>query len=147
MEVEKIKNIVVELLSESQFLVDVQVNNANNVSVYVDDLNGLSVASCRAISRGITANFDRDIDDFGLEVSSPGLDKPFKVIEQYHKNIDKKLLVLMVDGIKHEGVLKNVDTSGIGLEVEKVISPKKAEKGVIKIDFESIKKANIKLDY
>ena len=43
-------------------------------------------------------DLDRDKEDFELQVSSPGLDMPFVVIEQYFKNEGKKVEVTDNDG-------------------------------------------------
>jgi ribosome maturation factor RimP len=55
-------------------------------------------------------------DDFSLEVSSPGLDEPLKLMRQYHKNTGRKVEVLLKDGVKTEGVLKEVTDAGIKVE-------------------------------
>ena len=35
-------------------------------------------------------HFDRDEEDFELEVSSPGMGKPFKILRQYEKKRRQK---------------------------------------------------------
>jgi ribosome maturation factor RimP len=147
MNTEQLRNTILGLLGEGQFLVDIQINASNNVKVYVDDMNGLSISECRRISKGITKVFSKDEHDYGLEVSSPGIDKPFKVVGQYQKYTNRVVEVLLTDGLKYEGVLKTVSDQGIKLEIEEKINKK--EKQIILSDFKysEIKKTNLKMEF
>lgn len=147
MNLEDIKNIVVSQLKEKQFLVDIKHTESNQVIVYIDDYNGLTIAECRRISKAIESVFDREVEDYSLEVSSPGLDKPFKVIEQYIKNLDKTIFVLLKDGIKYEGILKSVEDDKIKLEIQKKVNKKDFETIIQDFEFKDIKKANLKIDF
>lgn len=110
---ELIKSLVEQKIAESNlFLVDVKVDNANNIVVFVDSGQGVDVEQCVAISRHIEDTLDREIEDFALEVSSPGIGYPFKVIEQYTKAIGRTIEVLFLDGIKIDGTLTRVFNDG-----------------------------------
>jgi len=61
---------------------------------------------------------NRETEDFELEVSSPGLTEPFKVMEQYHKNCGRQVDVVKRDGQKIIGLLQHADEEGIVLEVK-----------------------------
>jgi ribosome maturation factor RimP len=61
---------------------------------------------------------NRETEDFELEVSSPGLSAPFKVMEQYHKNRGRHVHAVKRAGQKISGLLHNVDDGMIVLEVE-----------------------------
>ena len=52
------------------------------------------------------------VEDFALQVSSPGLNEPFKVARQYAKNIGRDLDVKTGNG-RIEGKLTNVSEAGI----------------------------------
>ena len=71
-------------------------------------------------------------DDFSLEVSSPGLELPLTLMRQYHKNAGRKVEVLLKDGVKTEGVLKEVTESGIKIEETR---GKNKKKEIIEHDF------------
>ncbi len=49
--------------------------------------------------------------DFSLEVSSPGLDEPLKMLRQYRKNIGRQVELTLQDGSKKEGKLLIVGTT------------------------------------
>jgi ribosome maturation factor RimP len=83
-------------------------------------------------------------DDFSLEVSSPGLDEPLKLMRQYYKNTGRKVEVLLKDGVKTEGVLKEVTESGIIIEETR---GKNKKKEVIEhnLPFDQIKSTKIQI--
>jgi ribosome maturation factor RimP len=70
-------------------------------------------------SRAIENSLDRDTEDFELEVSSPGLDAPFKVKEQYLKNIGRKVEVLLKDGHTYKGILLDYGFNNFSVEITK----------------------------
>ena len=77
--------------------------------------------------------------DFELQVSSPGLDMPFGVIEQYHKNEGKKVEVITIDGEKFTGTLKNVTSGGFELETEVKIKGRGKEIKEISFNLDQVK--------
>ena len=108
------KNLVAEavneFLSESPlFLVDVKVTPDNNVTVTVDSPEGVDIDQCVALSRKIEERFDRDVEDYELEVGSAGLTAPFTVPAQYNMNVGNDVELLNRDGRKLRGVLKEVN--------------------------------------
>jgi len=137
-----------ELTAKDLFLVDVMVRPVNKIVVYIDSINGVTVEECIAISRYLEKQFDRDIEDFELEVSSPGLDKPLKLPLQFEKNKGRMLDVVRIDGIKITGRLLIVNVESIQLETETIVKDsktgkKKSELRIHEIKFEEIKTAII----
>lgn len=119
---EKIEEIVNSEVADSKyFVVDLQVKPGNQIQVYIDAMDGVTIDECADLSKKIEANLDRDNEDFELMVSSGGIDMPFKVIKQYEKHLGQEVEVLHKDGMKYKGVLKSCDSTGFELEiVEKV---------------------------
>jgi Uncharacterized protein conserved in bacteria len=118
-EKQKIQGLVEEFISGTGlFLVSVKVSNANRIIVLADKNEGITIDECAAIHRHIENGLDRDKEDFELQVSSPGLDMPFGVIEQYLKNEGKKVEVTDNEGSKYIGNLKNVTKGGFELETK-----------------------------
>ena len=115
---EVVKEIVERHIQETgNFLVDVKVSGANKISVEIDSRQGINVEDCVAASRAVESGLNRDEEDFELEVSSPGLTQPFKVLEQYLKNCGRQVDVVTRDGQKINGILQQADNEGIILEV------------------------------
>jgi ribosome maturation factor RimP len=100
------------------FLVEVVVKPGNAITVHVDRPDGISIDECVKISRYLNELLDRDVEDYSLEVSSPGLSGTFRVKQQYEKNLDRDIEVLYTDGIKVKGKLITVSDEGIVLNVQ-----------------------------
>jgi len=120
-----IEEMVGTLLTDDPgyFLVDVKILPGNHVKVFLDGESGISIDKCVAYNRALNKRFLESAmfanDDFSLEVSSPGLDEPLKMLRQYKKNIGRKVEVLLKDGIKKEGKLVEADEGSILIEEEK----------------------------
>ena len=143
-EKQKIQGLVEEFINGTGlFLVTVKVSNANRIIVLADKNEGITIDECAAIHRHIENGLDRDKEDFELQVSSPGLDTPFAVIEQYFKNEGKKVEVIDNDGSKYTGKLKNVTTGGFELETEKKTKGKAIELNDLSFNFEQIKSTRV----
>lgn len=99
------------------FLVDVKVSADNSIVVELDSHDGLDTDTCADISRKIEAEFDRDKEDYDLEVGSAGLTAPFKVKAQYIKNIGNEVEVLTTDGHKLQGTLTAVGDDDFTVEI------------------------------
>jgi ribosome maturation factor RimP len=92
--------------------------------------------------------FDREVEDFELEVSSPGLDRPLKLPVQYEKNLGRQLDVVQFDGSKITGKLAGIHPAGIQLETQVIFKEartgkRKKELKMLEINFEAIKTAKI----
>lgn len=89
--------------------VEIKVAPGNVITVDIDSDSCVDIELCVRITRDIEAVFDRDVEDYELEVGSAGITSPFKVIRQYQKNIGNEVEVLTNDGRKLHGVLSSVD--------------------------------------
>jgi ribosome maturation factor RimP len=125
------------------FLVTVKISNANRIIVLADKNAGITIEECASIHRHIENELDRDKEDFELQVSSPGLDMPFVVIEQYFKNEGKKVEVVDNEGSKYSGKLKNITAGGFELETEKKTKGRAIELKDMSFNFEQIKSTRV----
>ena len=115
---ESITELIAQHLEGSDiFLVEVVVKPGNAIWVHVDSPDGISIDECVKISRFMNESLDRDVEDYSLEVSSPGLSGSFRVKKQYEKNVGCAIEVLYTDGIKVKGKLVSVSEKGIVLMV------------------------------
>jgi ribosome maturation factor RimP len=133
-----------ELNARGLFLVDVVVTPVNKIVVYLDSVKGVTVDECRTVSRFLENRLDRNVEDFELEVSSPGLDKPLKLPVQYEKNTGRLLDVVKYDGIKITGKLLNINQGIIELEAEVTTKDSKTGKKKTEIKLQEIKLEEIK---
>ena len=70
------------LAQSTCYLVDVNVGPDNTIVVEIDHDQAVSIDDCVALSQYIEAHLDRDTEDYELEVTSSGLDRPFKIARQ-----------------------------------------------------------------
>ena len=138
----EIEKLVTDYISGTKlFLVAVKVNSSNRITVLADRNEGITIDECAGLHRYLEKNIDRNVEDFELQVSSPGLDMPFLVIEQYYKNEGHKVAVVDNEGLKYTGIMKNVTKGGFDLETEIKLKGKPKEVKDIPFNFDHIKSA------
>ena len=113
------------------------------VRVYIDKVGGVTVEDCGRAHLAISPALD--VADpfphaYTLEVSSPGLDRAFKRIQDYRRAVGKQVSVKLrqpIDGQwRLAGVLKEVNEQGVTIEV----NDRRVERGVV-LEFDSIAEA------
>ena len=119
------------LVDTDYFLVDVKVTTDNRVMVEIDSFEGVKIDFCAELNRHIESQIDREIEDYDLEVGSAGLTEPFKVQQQYEKNLGNEVETLTKEGKKINGILKEVNTTGFVLEIEKSEKPEGAKRKIL----------------
>jgi ribosome maturation factor RimP len=147
---EKVQVLVEEAMSHGMFIVEITVGTANQIAVSVDSDAGISVGECVQISRHIEDSLDREVEDFSLEVSSPGLSLPLKVLRQYLKNIGREVEVVTNTGEKQKGILKAADSEGFELEIsvnEKVDGKKVSVTRSSSYQYDQIKTVKIVISF
>ena len=121
----KLKDFIENSLKDTDlFLVDLKIGSGNQIEVEIDSDEPVSIDMCERLTRAIESEFDRDDEDYTLEVGSSGLTTPFKVKRQYLKKIGHEVEVLTREGKKIVGLLKEADDDGFTVTVkEKVKKP------------------------
>ena len=147
--IEKIEKIVVPVLNEMNLsLVDIEYMQDGGywyVRIYVEDLNGdITLEHCATISNKIEDDVDKLIDKkFFLEVSSPGIERPLKKIEDFIRFKGEKAKVSLkhkIDDNKNfEGIITDCKDSIIYLELE--------DEKVMEIPFSEVRKANLVYEF
>lgn len=92
---EKILKIVQNSISGTDFLL-IETNIRGDqrkriIEVFVDSAKNISADDLAGLSRNINEvlSEDEEIGNYRLDVSTPGVDRPLKFIEQYPKNINR----------------------------------------------------------
>jgi ribosome maturation factor RimP len=121
---------IIELIHEhldgtDRFLVDLVIKPGNRILVFIDSDTAITIDHCVELSRHIEKNLDREIEDFELNVSSSGLDQPFRLTRQYIKNIGRDVSVVCNDGSRLSGKLIKAN------ETEYELLEQKKEKKII----------------
>lgn len=150
---QQITNIVDEAINGSDiYLVDLNVSSTNKITIYIDNSTLITIGDCANVSRYVESKLNRDVEDFELTVSSPGLDEPFKHILQYKKRVGKQIAVITKEGLKVVGKLEKVDDAGIQIEQkgkEKVEGKKNRQIVInnISLAFSQIKETKLILSF
>ncbi len=146
--IQAIETLVGQLLSETEdtFLVSIRIKPTNNIKVFLDADSGLNIDKCVKINRAMYRTIEEKgwypEGNFSLEVSSPGIDEPFKIFRQYTKNIGRNVEVVLNDGSITEGKLLGANENLIQLEYIEGRN-KKAVTVVKEIPFDQIKQTTV----
>lgn len=115
------------------------------ITIYIYKESGVTLDDCTEVSREIDAilNLDTLFDDkYMLEVSSPGIDRKLKTLDDYRRNLGKMMEIKLYkakDGIKtFYGFLDSYDDTHIYIkEEENIIEFTRDEVSVLReyIDF------------
>jgi ribosome maturation factor RimP len=129
--VQAIEKMLQDMLVDdpSYFLVEIKVKPTNNVKLFLDGDQGVTIEKCISWNRALYRKIEEENlypdGNFSLEVSSPGVDEPLKMLRQYKKNVGRSVEVIMKDGIKIAGKLIDVSDEAITVEETKGKNKKK----------------------
>ena len=147
---EIVRSLIEPLLTGDIFLVDLKVKSINNFKIFLDADSGLGIEKCIKINRALYKRMEEmglyPEGDFSLEVSSPGLTEPLKMLRQYHKNIGRAVAVTNLEEETKEGELITVTETDITLK----ITEGKGKKEVIReetIPFDQIKSTVVQIKF
>jgi ribosome maturation factor RimP len=122
-----------KLEADDVYVVELSVLPGNRISLTIDKFTGISIDYCAQISKLIDHSFDREVEDFELEVASAGIGHPFKVFKQYQKNLGKQVELLTTKGVKLKGTLETVEADGFAVSVETMVKPEGKKKKELQI--------------
>ena len=105
-------------------IVDVETKN-DNLTVFIDTEAGIDLDTCEKFHNAIMDLIDELDPSFGapytLNVSSPGLDRPFKTARDFERNLGKEVEVKLYAPLKGkkflEGVLSAFDEHSVTLDI------------------------------
>jgi ribosome maturation factor RimP len=150
--IESVGSMLNELLAANpgDFLVSIKVRPTNNIKIFIDSDEGMSIEKCVRYNRKLYHQIEElgmfPEGNFSLEISSPGVDEPLKMHRQYVKNIGRNLLVTFLDDTQKEGKLLHTTETDIILES----TTGKGKKAVTQQDvipFENIKTATVQVQF
>lgn len=134
----------------AHFLVEVRIKPTNNIKVFIDGDEGIILSELISYNRKLYKQLEESgaypDGDFSLELSSPGLDEPLKLLRQYRKNIGRFVEVNLADASKLEGKLLSANEQGIVVETE-TGKGKKKEIRQENLLFDQIKNTKIQVKF
>jgi ribosome maturation factor RimP len=151
-QVQQIEQLVDQILTDhpEYFRTNVKIKPTNNVKVFIDGDNGVTIEKCVQFNRQLYKKIEETgmypEGEFSLEVSSPGIGEPLTTHRQYIKNTGRAVEVLFNDGSVKEGKLVQVAESDIIIEHTEG-KGKKAVTQQLVIPFDSIKSTMVQAKF
>ncbi|GKU82510.1 ribosome maturation factor RimP [Niallia sp. NCCP-28] len=150
---ELVEEMVTPILEELHLeLVDVEyVKEGPNwfLRVSIDKENGVDIDECAAVSEKLSEKLD-EVDpiteNYFLEVSSPGAERPLKKDKDFERAIGKNVFVKTYEPIDNEKAFEGtlISFDGISLSIEIKI---KTRKKTIVIPYEKVAKARLAVTF
>ena len=132
------------------FLVSVRIKPTNNIKVFIDGDNGITIEKCVRFNRKLYKLIEETgmypEGEFSLELSSPGVDEPLKMYRQYLKNIGREVEVIFADDTRKQGKLLAVTEADITIEYTEGKN-KKAVTQQLVIPFNNIKSTTVQIKF
>ncbi len=125
-------------------LVDVEIAPSKLVRVYIDKEGGITIEDCEIVSNHLSkVLLVEEIAFNRLEVSSPGIERPLKKIEDYNRfkgRVAKVKTRELINGEKiFQGVINSVEDNMIVLGLE--------NGNTVNIDFSIISRARLIFEF
>lgn len=104
-------------------LVDVEITPAKIIRVFIDKDGGVSVDDCVSVSNHLSRVFlVEEVDYNRLEISSPGLERPLKKLQDYVRFIGRSAKIktreLFDEQKVFQGIIQAVEGEKITLELD-----------------------------
>lgn len=148
--IEEVRQLAEPMLQAQGFeLVDVEYQRERQgwvLRVYIDRPGGVNIENCAEVNRELGTILDvRDIipNTYTLEVSSPGLTRPLKKLDDFSRYRGRLVKIKTWQPIGGRGRIFKGRL--MGMESERIIVEMDNE--VIEIPFPSIAKANLEIDF
>ena len=148
--IETVENLIQPLLQEDVFLVYIKIKPTNNFKIYIDADGGLPLEKCIKINRALYKQMEEmglyPDGNFSLEVSSPGIDEPLKLIRQYIKNVGRFIEVFKLDDTRLEGKLLEANEEKISIEITEG-KGKKMTVNQLEVSISDIKQTKVQVKF
>ena len=119
------------------------------IRVFIDKPGGITLTDCEQAHRSLSPALDV-IDPFPhaytLEISSPGLDRPLRSVQDYRRLIGKPVTLKLCEPIQAQwrlvGAVVEVDDRGVTLAIQQ-----KKTTETIRVEFDQIALARRKVEF
>lgn len=132
-------------------LEEIEVSRAGRrrvLRIVVDSDDGVDLDACAELSRTISTTLDETDamgeDEYQLEVTSPGADRPLTERRHYERAVGRLAKIQLHEGGEFVARVLAVDEEGLDLEVPGVKGRKPTAR---RVEFASIAKARVELEF
>jgi ribosome maturation factor RimP len=150
--IQQIETLISQILAEepTYFLVSVKIKPTNNIKVFFDGDEGISIEKCVKFNRALYKMIEEKAwypeGDFSLEISSPGIDEPLILQRQYFRNVGRDLEILFTDSTSKIGTLMAVTAEDILIQTTEG-KGKKAVTQQLLVPFNNIKSTTVQIKF
>ncbi len=145
----KVEHIVQQVFADDAnfndcFLLEIKEIKPKKFQVFFDSDSGVNFLKCQKLSRAVETYLDIDPEfpnNYILEISSGGVERPLQLLRQYPKHIGRKLTIWHGDHLT-EGKLVAVKEGSVTIEVKN-----NRHLNQIQISFEQIKKSIVNISF
>ncbi len=138
---EQIKSIAsISAESFGFFLVDLVIRGDSRnriIEVFIDSEKNISAEDCALVSRDINSKLNDIFENFRLDVSSPGTDRPLVYLKQFPKHLNRKFEILYTE----DEQLKKI--SGKLIEINGEYLTFYSSNKSVMVNFNNIKQAKV----
>ena len=123
--------------------------NPPRITIVVDGEEGITIDDCASLSRALSDSINQNalLEDYHLEVTTPGIDQPLKLLRQFKKHKGRNLKVELIDKTVVRGQLMEVTGEAILLEETVKTQARKSEKIIRTINFDLIDKTFVMVSF
>ena len=107
--------------------IDFRGDTRNHIlEIYIDNEVGITTIDCARVSRAVGDMIEEEElieSKYRLDVSSPGIDRPLKYIQQFKRNIGRSFELQLEDenDSKFEGKLLELDNDDLKFQIKKEV--------------------------
>lgn len=149
---ERLRGLLEPLVSAKGLdLEEIEVSRAGRrrvLRIVVDSDDGVDLDACAELSRTISTTLDETDamgeDEYQLEVTSPGADRPLTERRHYVRAVGRLAKIQLHEGDEFVARVLAVDEEGLDLEVPGVKGRKPTAR---RVEFASIAKARVELEF
>jgi ribosome maturation factor RimP len=149
---ERLRGLLEPLVSAKQLdLEEIEVSRAGRrrvLRIVVDSDEGVELDACAELSRAISEKLDETDamgeDEYVLEVSSPGADRPLTEHRHYERATGRLAKLQLHEGGELVARIVAVDDEGLDLEVPGVKGRKPTSR---RVPFDGIAKARVEIEF
>lgn len=144
--IQKIEPVIIPIIeSHNAFLIDIVFRGERGskiLEIFIDNVDGVTSGLCSEIIRDVAKALDAEDliqGKYVLNVSSPGLNRPLKILKQYYKHIGHTLEIKTQTGNEFKIILGQL------IKVkENLITLKNNTEEILSFEFKDIVEARIK---
>ena len=96
------------LEERSQFVADLTIGGDNQINVVLDGDQRVTIDDCAEVTRYLETQYDREEEDYELNVSTFGINNPVKHVHQLNKIVGRDILLGKPEGKEYHARLDAV---------------------------------------